>query len=194
MTPPRHATEAAAHAKAPPPAVPPDVAAALADDETIQAHFPLDEGLDIYATDRRFFGRREGRTIDVWYAEVADARRRTADRRSWHGRLRIALGVVFVAAGLLTGFATGLEAAVALALLIMGAGLVLLGLYRREDWVELRIDRNEPAPSFWYVVLFLPFWTMLRNRKRYRAPGSPAQVDAFHAFLVARLPARRAAP
>ncbi len=179
-------------ATAAPVTVPPDVQAALAEDETVEAHFALNEGLEIYATDRRFFGRREGRTIDIWYAEVVEARHRIADRRSWHGMLRIVLGAVFVVGGLLTGFGAWLEALVAIALLAMGGALVLLGLHRREDWLELRIDRNEPAPSVWYVFLFLPFWIMLRNRKRYRVPGSPRQVDDFHAFLAARLPRRGA--
>jgi len=170
-----------------PAGVPDEVRAALVPGETIEARFAMGGGLEIFATDRRFFGRREGRTIDIRYSEVAEIRRRTADRRSWHGIGRIVLGATFALGGFLTGFATLVAALISLGLLVAGGALILLGLNRRDDWVELKIDRQEPPPSFWYVALFLPFYLMLRGRRRYRVEGDPEQVDAFHAFLTARL-------
>jgi hypothetical protein len=71
---------------------------------------------------------------------------------------------------------------------VIGGAFVLLGIYRRDDWVELKIDRREPPPSFWYIVVFLPFWLLLQSRKRYKVPGNRQAVDAFHRFLIARLP------
>jgi 4-hydroxybenzoate polyprenyltransferase len=96
-----------------------------------------------------------------------------------------------MAAGALTGFETPLSTLISLALFLIGGAFVVLGLYRRDDWVELKIDRREPPPSFWYIVVFLPFWLMLQSRKRYRVPGNGQQVDAFYHFLTARLPSNQ---
>lgn len=173
-----------------PPGLPAEIAAALDPGEAVEAHFAFG-GLAIWATGTRLFGWRDGRAIDIRYAEIAEARRRSADWRSLGGLGRIGLGVVFVLAGVITGFAGPVAALIGFALIAIGAFFVGLGVMRREDWVELKIDRQEPPPPFWYVVLFLPFWMIMQSRRRYRVAGDPAQVDAFHAFLSARLGARR---
>ncbi|WP_156434026.1 hypothetical protein [Bradyrhizobium retamae] len=155
------------------------------------AVFNMDAGLDVYATRQRFFGARGDRLIGIQYTEVSEARRRTADWRTWSGITRIVLGIAFAAAGALTGFETMPSTIVSLALFLIGAAFLFLGFYKRDDWVELKIERPESPPSFWYMVVFLPFWLMLRSRKRYRIPGNREQVDAFYQFLMARIPARR---
>lgn len=176
---------------APPPApdLPAEIAAALEPDEAVEAQFEF-PGLAIWATGTRLFGWREGRAIDIRYTEITDARRRTADWRSLGGLGRIGLGLVFVLAGVITGFAGPVAVLIGFALIAIGAFFVGLGAMRREDWVELKIDRQEPPPPFWYIVLFLPFWLIMQSRRRYRVAGDPAQVDRFHAFLTARLGAR----
>ncbi|WP_439577336.1 hypothetical protein [Elioraea sp.] len=176
---------------APPPApdLPAEIAAALEPGETVEAHFEFG-GLVIWATGTRLFGWREGRAIDIRYTEITGARRRTADWRSLGGLGRIGLGLVFVLSGVITGFAGPVAALIGFALIAIGAFFVGLGAMRREDWVELKIDRREPPPSFWYIVLFLPFWLIMQSRRRYRVAGDPAQVDAFHGFLTARLGVR----
>ena len=171
--------------------VPGEITAALESEESVEAVFNMHAGLDVYATGRRFFGRRGDCLIDIQYAEVSEARRRKSDWRTWRGITRIVLGVAFVAASALTGFETVASTIVSLALFLIGGAFVFLGFYRRDDWVELKIERREPPPSFWYVVLFLPFWLMLRSRKRYRVPGNREQVDAFYQFLMARIPAQQ---
>lgn len=174
-----------------PPAVPREVLSELEPGEAVEASFDMGAGLAIYATDRRFFGQRGDRLIDVRYGEVTDARRRTSDWRTRGGGLRIATGVVFLAAGVLTGFATPEATIISLGLFLVGGGFVFLGLYRRDDWVELKIDRREPLPSFWYLVVFLPFWLMTQSRKRYRVAGDPEDVDAFYSYLTDRLAYRQ---
>lgn len=169
---------------------PAEIAAALEPDETVQAHFEFGP-LSIWATDTRLFGCREGRVIDIRYAEITEARRRAADWRSPGGLGRIALGLMFVLAGAITGFAGPVAALIGLALVAIGAFFVGLGAMRREVWIELKIDRREPPPSFWYIVLFLPFWLIMQARRRYRVAGDPAQVDAFHAFLTSRVGPQR---
>ncbi|MEH2606284.1 4-hydroxybenzoate polyprenyltransferase [Bradyrhizobium sp. AZCC 1588] len=171
--------------------VPDEIASALEPEESVVAVFNMDAGLDVYATGQRFFGRRGDRLIGIQYTEVSEARRRTADWRTWSGITRIVLGIAFAAAGALTGVETMPSTIVSLALFLIGAAFLFLGFYRRDDWVELKIDRPESPPSFWYIVAFLPFWLMLRSRKRYRIPGNREQVDAFYQFLMARIPARR---
>ena len=168
--------------------VPEEILSALEPGERIEAGFNMGEGLEIYATGRRFFGRRGGHLVGIRYAEVSEARRRTSEWRTWRGIARIAIGIAFVAAGALTGFQSPQSMILSLGLFLFGGALVLLGLYRRDDWVELKIERREPPPSFWYIVVFLPFWLMLRSRTRYRVPGNPEDVDAFYDFLSARLP------
>jgi hypothetical protein len=168
--------------------VPDDILSALEPGEAVEADFKMGEGLEIYATGRRLFGRRGGRLIDIQYTEVSEATRRTSDWRTWRGIARMVLGTVFVAAGVLTGFETLQATIISLALFVIGAAFVLLGIYRRDDWVELKIDRREPPPSFWYIVVFLPFWLLLQSRKRYKVPGNRQAVDAFYQFLIARLP------
>lgn len=170
---------------------PEEIASALDPDESVEAEFSMSAGLQVYATGRRFFGRRGDRLIDIKYAEVSEARRRTSDWRTWRGITRMVLGVAFVAAGALTGFETLVSTIVSLALFLIGGAFVFLGLYRRDDWVELKIERQEPPPSFGYIVLFLPFWLMLRSRKRYRVPGDREEVDAFYQFLMARIPSQQ---
>jgi hypothetical protein len=174
-----------------PPDLPQDVLSELEPGEAVEARFDMGAGLAIYATDRRFFGQRGDRLIDIRYGEVSDARRRTSDWRTRGGGLRIATGVVFLAAAVLTGFATPEATIISLGLFMVGGGFVFLGLYRRDDWVELKIDRREPLPSFWYLVVFLPFWLMSQSRKRYRVAGKPEDVDAFYSFLTDRLACRQ---
>jgi hypothetical protein len=171
--------------------VPEDIASALGPDESVEADFSMSAGLQIYATGWRFFGRRGDRLIDIKYTEVSEARRRTSDWQTWRGITRIVLGVAFVAAGALTGFESLPSTIVSLAFLLIGGAFVFLGFYRRDDWVDLKIERQEPPPSFWYVVLFLPFWLTLRSRKRYRVPGDREEVDAFYQFLMARIPSQQ---
>jgi hypothetical protein len=175
----------------PPEDVPEEIASALEPDESVEANFKMSAGLEIYATGKRFFGRRGGRLIGIHYAEVAEARRRTSDWLTWRGITRIVFGIAFVAAGALTGFETPQSTIVSLGLFLIGGALVLLGLYRRDDWVELKIERRESPPSFWHVVVFLPYWLMLRSGKRYRVPGKREEVDAFYQFLTARLPSHQ---
>jgi hypothetical protein len=172
----------------PPQNVPEEIASALEPDESVEAKFNLSGGLEIYATGTRFFGRRGGRLVGIHYAEVAEARRRTSDWRTWRGITRIAFGIAFMAAGTVTGFETAQSTTVSFGLFLIGGAFVFLGVYRRDDWVELKIEREEPAPSFWQMVVFLPFWLMLGSRKRYRVPGNREEIDAFYQFLTARVP------
>ncbi|MPZ56418.1 MAG: hypothetical protein GEU91_07940 [Rhizobiales bacterium] len=173
--------------------VPGEITSALEPDESVEAVFNMDAGLDVYATGQRFFGRRGDRLMGIQYTEVSEARRRTSDWRTWRGIARIVFGIAFMAAGALTGFEATQSTIVSLALFLIGGGFVFLGFYRRDDWVELKIERPEPPPSFWYLVVFLPFWLMLRSRKRYRVSGDREQVDAFYQFLTARLSSRQKA-
>jgi hypothetical protein len=145
-------------------------------------------GLEIYATGKRFFGRRDGRLVGIHYAEVAEARRRTSDWRTWRGITRVVFGIGFVAAGAVTGFETPQSTIISFGLFLIGGAFVFLGVYRRDDWVELKIEREEPPPSLWQLVVFLPFWLMRGSRKRYRVPGNREEVDAFYEFLTASLP------
>jgi hypothetical protein len=174
----------------PPQNVPEEIASALEPDEAVEANFNMGGGLEIYATGKRFFGRRGGRLIGIHYVEVAEARRRTSDWRTWRGITRIACGIAFVAAGALSGFETTQSTIVSFGLFLIGGAFVFLGIYRRDDWVELKIEREDPPPSFWHVVVFLPFW-LFRPRKRYRVPGNREEVDAFYQFLTARLPSHQ---
>jgi hypothetical protein len=168
--------------------VPVEITSVLEPEESVEAVFNMDAGLDVYSTGRRFFGRRGDRLIGIQYTEISEARRRTADWRTWRGITRIVLGIAFAAAGVLTGFETLPSTIVSLILFLIGGAFLFLGFYRRDDWVELKIERPEPPPSFSYLVVFLPFWLMLRSRKRYRVPGNREQVDAFYQFLMARIP------
>ena len=177
----------------PPENVPEEIASALEPGESVEAKFNMSWGLDIYATGKRFFGRRDSRLVGIHYAEVAEARRRTSDWRTWRGIARIVFGIAFVAAGALTGFETAQATIVSFGLFLIGGAFVFLGVYRRDDWVELRIERAEPPPSFWQVVVFLPFWLMRRSKKAYMVPGNREEVDAFFRFLTARLPSHRKA-
>jgi hypothetical protein len=171
--------------------VPEEIASALEPDESVEANFKLSGGLEIYATGKRFFGRRGGRLIGIHYGEVAEARRRTSDWRTWRGIIRIVFGIGFVAAGAVTGLETPQSTFVSFGLFLIGGAFVFLGVFRRDDWVELKIEREEPPPSFWNIVVFLPFWLMLGSRKRYRVPGDRQEVDAFYQFLTARLTSHR---
>jgi hypothetical protein len=171
----------------PPQNVPEEIASALEPDESVEANFNMSAGLEIYATGRRFFGRRGGRLVGIHYVEVAEARRRTSDWRTWRGIARIVFGIAFVAAGALTGFETAPATIVSFGLFLIGAAFIFIGVYRRDDWVELKIERDEPPPSFWQLVVFLPFWLMRGSRKRYRVPGNREEVDAFYRFLTTRL-------
>ena len=168
--------------------VPEKIASALEPDEPLEAVFNMGGGLEIYATDRRFFGKRGDHQIDIKYAEVKEARRRASYWKTWRGIARIVIGVGFLGAGALTGFETPIAAILSGLLFLFGTVFILLGIYRREDWVEMKVSRREPSPSFWYVVTFLPFYLMLQSRKRYRVPGEPEQVDAFFKFLRQRVP------
>ena len=174
-----------------PPNVPEEIASALEPDELVEANFSMGAGLEIYATGKRFFGRRGGRVVGLHYAEVAEARRRTSDWRTWRGIARTFFGIAFVAAGAVTGFETAQSTIVSFGLFLIGAAFVFLGVHRRDDWVELKIERQEPPPSFWQVVVFLPFWLMRGSGKRYRVPGDREEVDAFYQFLTARLPSHQ---
>lgn len=171
--------------------VPEEIVSALEPGEAVEARFNMSERLEIYATGRRLFGRRAGHLIDIQYAEVSEARRRTSDWRTWRGITRIVFGIAFVAAGALTGFESPQATIISLGLFAIGGAFVLLGVFRRDDWVELKIERREPPPSFWYIVVFLPFWLLLQSRKRYRVPGHREDVDAFYRFLKAKLPSHQ---
>jgi hypothetical protein len=173
-----------------PPNIPEEIASALEPDELVEGNFSMGAGLEIYATGKRFFGRRGGRVIGIHYAEIAGARRRTSDWRTWRGIARTFLGIAFVAAGAVTGFETAPSTIVSFGLFLIGGAFVFLGIYRRDDWVELKIEREESPPSFWEIVVFLPFW-LFRSGKRYRVPGNPEEVDAFYRFLAARLPSHQ---
>src|ERR671918_249860 len=81
--------------------IPPAIASRLEPGESVKAVFDMSKGLVIYATDRRFFGRRGERLIDIAYKEVTDVKRRES-----RGIVRSAIGITFVAAGALTGFET----------------------------------------------------------------------------------------
>lgn len=167
--------------------VPGEIAAVLLPGETIDEVFHMGDGLDVYTTDRRFFGWKQNRLAVIRYTEVMEAVRRTACWKTWHGAGRILIGFGFLGAGLVSGFADPLATATSVVLFLIGAGLVLLGILRRDDWLELKLQRDEPLPSFWYQVMFLPFWLMMKSRKRYRMPGDRNQVNAFCDYLTERL-------
>jgi hypothetical protein len=158
--------------------VPAAIASALAPGESVEAIFNMGGGLEIYATDRRFFGQRGEKLIDIAYKEVTGVK-----RRATRGIVRSAAAIAFVAAGALTGFDTLMATTVSILLFLIGAAFLYLGLFMREHWVELRIKREDPKPSFGHIVVFFPFWLLLRHGRRYTAPGSPEQVDAFYKFL-----------
>ncbi|WP_028346903.1 hypothetical protein [Bradyrhizobium murdochi] len=164
--------------------VPAVVASKLKSGESVEAVFDMGKGLDIYATDRRFFGKRGERLIDIAYEEVTDVKRRAS-----RGIVRSAMGIAFVAGGALTGFETPMATTISILLFLIGAVFLHLGLFMREHWVELRIRRDDPKPSVGHIVMFFPFWLLLRHGKRYTAPGSPEQVDAFCRFLSGKLSA-----
>jgi hypothetical protein len=163
--------------------VPPEIASRLEPGEAVEAIFDMSGGLEIYATDQRFFGKRGEKLIDIAYKEVTDVKRRES-----LGLVRSALGIAFAAAGGLTGFETRMATIVSLLLLLIGAIFICLGMFMREHWVELRLEREDPRPSLGHILLFFPFWLLLRHGRRYRAPGSPEQVDAFRKFLSENLP------
>ncbi len=144
-------------------------------------------GLEIYATRRRFFGKKGDRVVDIRYKKVIEAKRRTSYWKTWGGMTRITLGTIFVATGVLTGVESPMAASISLALFMTGSTFILLGILKRDDWVELTIAHTEPPPSFWYIIVFLPFWLLLRSRKRYRVPGSRQAIDAFYQYLLTRL-------
>jgi hypothetical protein len=164
--------------------VPAVIVTQLKSGESVEALFEMGKGLDIYATDRRFFGKRGERLIDIAYNEVTDVKRRAS-----RGIVRIAVGIGFAAAGALTGFETPMATVISILLFLIGAVFLHLGLFLREHWVELRINRDDPRPSIGHIVMFFPFWLLLRHGKRYAAPGSPEQVDAFCKFLSGKLSA-----
>jgi len=166
-----------------PESVPAAIASKLEPGEAVEAVFDMSKGLEIYATDRRFFGKRGEKLIDIAYKEVTDVKRCES-----RGIVRSAIGIAFVAAGALTGFETRMATIVSILLLLIGAVFLYLGLFMREHWVELRIKRERPRPSFGHILMFFPFWLLLRHVKRYTAPGSPEQVDAFRKFLSENLP------
>jgi hypothetical protein len=165
-----------------PESVPAAIVSKLEPGESVETVFDMSKGLVIYATDRRFFGKRGEKLIDIAYKEVTDVKRRES-----RGIVRSAIGITFVAAGALTGFETLMAAIISILLFLFGGVLLYLGLLMREHWVELRIKREDPAPSFGHVVMFFPFWLLLRHGRRYTAPGSPEQVDAFRKFLSKNL-------
>lgn len=152
----------------------------------MEAVFEMGKGLEIYATGRRFFGKRGEKLIDVRYREVTDVRRRES-----RGIARSVMGTAFAAAGGLTGFETPMAIIVSVLLFSIGAVFICLGLFMREHWVELRIKREYPRPSLGHILLFFPYWLLLRHGRRYAAPGNPEQVDAFRRFLSENLPPRR---
>lgn len=165
--------------------VPAVIASKLEPGESVEAVFDMSKGLEIYATDRRFFGKRGEKLISIAYEEVTDVKRRTS-----HGIVRIAMGIAFVAAAALTGFETLMAATISILLFVIGAVFFYLGLFVREHWVELEIKREDSRPSFGYIVMFLPFWLLLRHAKRYAAPGSSERVDALCKFLSEKLSPR----
>jgi hypothetical protein len=165
--------------------VPAVIASALEPGESVEAVFDMGNGLEIYATDRRFFGKRGEKLIDIAYKEVTDVKRGES-----RGIVRSAIGIAFAAAGAITGFETRMAAVVSIPLFLIAAVLLYLGLFMREHWVELRIGREDPRPSFGHILMFLPFWLLLRHGRRYAAPGSPEQVDAFCKFLSEKLSPR----
>jgi hypothetical protein len=163
--------------------VPAGITSALEPGETVKAVFAMSKGLQIYATDRRFFGGQGEKFVDVDYSEVTDVRRRRS-----RGFARGGIGVAFVAAGLLTGFDTFAASIVSVLLLLIGVLLLCLAFFMREHWVELRIKREGPRPSFGHVLMFFPFLLLLRHGRRYAAPGAPEQVEAFWKFLRENAP------
>ncbi len=158
--------------------IPALIVSMLQPEERVVAVFEMRGGLDIYATERRFIGKRGERLIDIAYSEVSTVRRRRS-----RGLLRGGVGGLFLVAGLLTGFQTPAAATIAVLLCVFGLVLLGLGLFMREHWVELRVEREDPRPSFGHVVMFFPFWLFLRHGRRYTASGTPAQVEALFRFL-----------
>lgn len=171
--------------------IPDGISSQLEPGEAVEAVFGMAGDLEIYATGQRFFGSKKGQSVDIKYTEVTEVARRASYWKTWRGIIRIVIGVGFVAAGFLTGYDTAPAAMISFGLLLIGSAFIVLGIVRRDDWVELNIQRREPPPSFWYVVVFLPFWLMLQSRKRYRVPGEQDEVDAFFEFLKEKLPPNR---
>ncbi len=161
---------------------PASIASGLGPGEVVEAVFPMGQGLEIYATDRRFFCKRGDLVIGIPYRDVTEVKRRAS-----LGVWRIAAGGGFLAAGAVMGFESPLAAILSLQLFLVGGVFLYLGIFRRRAWVELGIRRAEERPSFSFLALFIPFLLLVRRpEKRYRAPGSPAQVEALFAFLSAR--------
>lgn len=160
--------------------LPPSIASVLEPGEPVQAVFSMSEGLAIYATDRRLLSKRGDLVVGIPYADITHLRRRAP-----LGAPRIAVGLVFIVAGAVTGFEGPAAATIALLLLLLGGVFVLLGALRRVAWVELGIRQDEPRPSLTHLAMFLPFWLLLRGGKRYRIRGRPGEVDALFDFLRA---------
>lgn len=160
---------------------PASIASGLEPGEAVEAVFPMGEGLEIYATGRRFFCRRGDLVIGVPYADVTEVKRR-APLGAW----RVVVGIGFLTAGSVMGFESPLAAILSLQLFLVGGVFLYLGLFRKVEWVELGVKRAEDRPSFSFLAIFLPFWFFMRSGRRYKAPGSPAQVEALFDFLSAR--------
>jgi hypothetical protein len=169
-----------------PESVPSAIASRLEPGETVEAVFDMGKGLEIYATDRRFFGKRGERLIDIAYKDVTDVKRRES-----RGIVRNAMGIAFAAAGALTGFETRTATIVSILFFLIGAVFIYLGLFKRQHWVELRLEREDPRPSLGHVLMFFPFWLLLRHGRRYTAPGSRQQVDSLRRFLNESVPDRK---
>lgn len=165
-----------------PQGLPAEIASGLEPGEAVEAVFPMGDGLEIYATGRRFFCRRGDLVIGVPYADVAEVKRR-APLGAW----RIVVGIGFLTAGAVMGFENPLAVILSLQLFLVGGVFLYLGIFRRRAWVELGIRREEEKPSFSFLALFIPFLLFVRRPgKRYKAPGSPAEVEALFEFLSAR--------
>lgn len=165
------------------PDLPSPIASALEPGEPVEAVFSMSEGLAIYATDRRLLSKRGDLVVGVPYGDITHLRRRAP-----LGAVRIAIGIGFIGAGVVTGFETPVATTTALMLFLLGAVFLLLGTLGRLSWVELGIRQEGPRPSLGHIAMFLPFWLLLRSGKRYKAVGRPAEVDALFAFLTERIP------
>lgn len=167
--------------------IPEPIRAALEPGESVEAVFRMHGGLALYGTDRRLLSRRHDLVVGVPYGDITDVK-----RRSSLGLPRVAVGVGFIAAAVVTGFESSGAAVTALLLSLLGALFVLLGVFRRTAWVELGVRQEGSRPSLAHIAMFLPFWLLLRSGRRYKVLGRPEQVEALFEFLEGRLERRPA--
>lgn len=148
--------------------------------EVVAGKFLLDQGAEVFLTEY-LVSQRGDAVAAVPYNKIKEARYRPAMPLP-----KVVVGIGFIVAGTLFGFATPLAIILSLLLMAIGVAYILIALLCQRASIDFAIEGKNIPPLIKFLIFPLPYFIRTK-KKRYQLIGRPSEVARLFALLGQKL-------